>query len=189
MTVATLLLASCDSKHPLSDAAKAKADARLIGAWRLQDDQGDVQFCHIGQDEHLARNVYRAIWIGQKADKSLSRPLECIVFPTTIKDNTYLNVGLFDMARLAKADNVGFTSEQIETYLLFQYEIQGDTVLLRSLNPEAVKKAIETGKVKGTIPKMGNATFTDTPEHLAALVADNSATLFPKVTARYQRVK
>jgi len=41
MAAMCLLFTSCfDSKVPLSDPAKSKADERLVGVWRLRNDDG-----------------------------------------------------------------------------------------------------------------------------------------------------
>ena len=90
-----LCCASCDSTGPLSDPAQAGPDARLIGLWRNQADNGDDVYCRIAPGTHLPKGVFRGLWVAENADKLSSRLVECIVFPTTIDGNTYFNVGLF----------------------------------------------------------------------------------------------
>ena len=44
-----LLLSSCiDSKNPLSDPEKAKADPQLTGVWRRTTNNGGVEYYHVG---------------------------------------------------------------------------------------------------------------------------------------------
>ena len=50
MAAVSLLLTSCfDSKVPLSDPHKSKADDRLTGVWRFRGDSGEMNYYHFGR--------------------------------------------------------------------------------------------------------------------------------------------
>ena len=146
-------------------------------------------YCRIAPGTHLPKGVFRGLWVAENADKLSSRLVECIVFPTSIDGNTYLNVGLFGKGQAEKLADSDFKPEMIQSYLLVQYQFQNDVLVIRGMDDAAKKKAIATGKVKGTTDESGYTWFTDTPERLTALVTVEAASLFPQVTARCQRLK
>ena len=148
----SLFCASCDSTHPLSRADKAEPDARLLGIWKIQAagiGRGGV-FCRIDAGKHLPKGVYRGLWVQETPDKMGSRLVECVLFPTTINGNTYLNVGLFGKGEAEKLEESEFKPAMIQTYMLVQYQFEGDRLLIRGMNDMAKRRAIEAGQSRAT---------------------------------------
>jgi len=96
MAAVSLLLTSCfDSKVPLSDPHKSKADDRLAGVWRFRGDGGETNYYHIGRvGEKLPASIVRVVSIQHLPDGKMQQS-ELLVFPTTIGGKTYLNVAKF----------------------------------------------------------------------------------------------
>ncbi|MCD4727349.1 MAG: hypothetical protein K8R46_06795, partial [Pirellulales bacterium] len=94
MAGACLLLSSCGgSENPLSDPLKAKPDARLSGIWRMDEGGGRVEYYHVGQaGDKLPPGIMRAVWIVHNRNGTIERPVEMLVFSTTIGEKHYLNV-------------------------------------------------------------------------------------------------
>lgn len=77
-------------------------------------------------------------------------------------------------ASLTPSDSEKMGSGDVKVgYLLFRYEAAGDTVKVWSLDPIAVAKAIEGGKLKGTVTGSG----TDTQPKITATSAEVAAFL------------
>ncbi len=195
LAAACLLLASCiDSKHPLSDPEKAKADAELAGVWRVKPDSGDVsgnvEYYHVGKaGDKLPAGVMRVVTVGYAKDGTLPRPGELLAFSTSVGENRYLNIAFIDGKDIDQFAMAGWKPTLVQGYIVAKYQVQGDVLTLWGLDPDAKRRVIEAGKIKGTIEK-NSVFFTDTSENIAALLSDpKNANLFAKEPTKYERVK
>ena len=89
----SLLLTSCfDTKNPLSDPQKSKADDRLAGVWRFRGDGGEMNYYHIGHvGEKFPASVMQVVFVQHMTDGRVESD-KLLIFPTTIGGKTYLNV-------------------------------------------------------------------------------------------------
>lgn len=190
----SLLLTSCfDTKNPLSDPQKSKADDRLSGVWRFRGDNGEMNYYHIGHGgEKLPASVMRAFFVQHRTDGTMQCG-ELLIFPTSIGDQTYLNAAESTPSQLVLLEEKGWTNEAINKYLILRYQITGDVLTLQLIDQEAKNRAVEAGKIKGMSEKDrdGNTRvhFTDTTENLAKFVAEAGDDLFSKDMLRLERVK
>jgi hypothetical protein len=192
-----LLMASCiDSKEPISDPQKAKVDPALLGVWRTTDKNGNVEYQHVGlSSEKLPKGILRTIGVHHDKNSSLSGPDNYLFFCSEVGKTRFLNVVLAE--HIDKLVESGWNAKLVSGYLLFKYEVQGDTLNVWSVNDDAKRRAIQSGKIKGEFnsDKDGgdggnNFYFTDTSANIAALLASpDGANVFDKKPVRYQRVK
>lgn len=190
----SLLLTSCfDTRNPLSDPQKSKADERLSGAWRFRGENGEMNYYHIGHaGEKLPASVMRVFFVQHRTDGTMQSG-ELLIFPTSIGDKMYLNAAEANPSQLALLEEKGWTDEAINKYLILRYQITGDVLTLQLIDQEAKKRAVEAGKIKGMSEKDqdGNIRvhFTDTTENFAKFVAEAGDDLFSKDVLRLERVK
>ena len=195
LALACLFLAGCGgpSKNPLSDPKTSKPDPRLAGVWRTTDKGGEITYYHAGPlGDKLPPSVMRVVGVKHLQNGGVQAPCELLIFPTVLGHKTYLNVTGGEEKEIKLLADKGWGS--VDEYLLMKYQVDGDTLLLWGMDENAVKRAIEGGKVKGTIQegkdKTGPiATFTDTTENLARFVAAAGDDLFSKDALRLERVK
>jgi hypothetical protein len=193
VTVAGLLAGCDDSKNPLSTPQASKPDARLGGVWRLKDADGNVTYYHVGPlGEKAPASVMRVASVTHAKDGKLQEPGEFLVFPTALGENTYLNVG-GDHEKIKLLEEKGWAADTIDSYFVFKYRIEGDSLSLQMMDPEAKRKAIEGGKIKGVIETGKNGPnrvrFSDTTENLARFVTGAGDSLFSKEPLHLERVK
>ena len=186
-----LLLTSCiDSKDPLSSPEKAKTDAELAGIWRTDSQEGCIDYYFLATaGDKLPPGVMRIVTVAYDKKGALARPGEMLAFSTELGKNRYLNIAFIEDKDLDQFQAAGWKPELVKGYLIVKYQVQGDTLIVWEMDPQAKRHVIADEKLKGTIDK--NAVFfTDTPEKLAALLADpNDGDLFTKTPTQYQRVK
>ena len=186
--VAACLLASgCDSKNPLSDPQTSKADERLAGVWLNRGGDGDVYY-HAGHaGDKFPACMMRVV--GIKHSKGNVEPAgEFLIFPTILEDKTYLNVVIGRDDKLVKSlDEKGWKAAAVDNYTLYRYEFEGDNLLLYGIDEQAKQKAIESGKITGTVEN-NSAKFTDTSENVARLVKDAGDGLWTKEPGRLERM-
>jgi hypothetical protein len=186
-----LLLSSCvDSKNPLSDPEKAQADPQLAGVWRRATDDGATEYFHVGIAKgSILPGIMRAIGNFHGKDGKLGAPLSLLLFATSLGESRYLNVVATDEKKREHLEKSDLKPELVDGWLLMRYQVQGDTLEIWPLNPDAKRRAIQAGRIKGTIDKKADL-FTETTEKLASLLASpENADLFEKEPVRYQRVK
>ena len=191
LAVAGLLCASCvDSKNPLSDPLKAKADAQLAGVWRAKMDDGGIQYYHVGcAGGKFPGGMMRAVLAVHQADGTVARSDELLLFPATIGESHFLNVLAIEDKDHEQLDKSGWKPDLVKGFFIVKYQIQGDTLTVWGIDADAKGRAIEAGKIKGTVEK-NTKMFTDTSEKLAAfLSAPENAKLFTEKPVRYERVK
>jgi hypothetical protein len=142
----------------------------------------EVTYVHVGRaGDKLPSGVMRVVGIVHDTDGTMNRPVEFLMFPTTIGTNTYLNLAPGDGKQLNLLKNKGWKS--IEGYVLFKYKIEGDRLLLWKMDPDAKQRVIEDKKVKGEIREgfaLDMNRLTDTTENVARFVAKEGDSLFAK---------
>ena len=149
--LAFLLLTGCDdSKTPLSDAEKSKPDPRLAGVWRVSEDKDDVTYYHIGAaGNKLPGGVLRVFGISHRKGVVAPAETQVLMFTTTIGTGTYSNVTDGSDRQIKLLQEKGW--DAVAGYFLFKYQVDGGLLSLRSMDPTTKRKAIEDGKIKGTI--------------------------------------
>jgi hypothetical protein len=194
LAFASLLVLGCeDSKNPLSDPQSAKGDGRLAGVWRTRNDSGDVSYYHIGcLGEKLPSGVMRVVSTTHSADGKLQAPDQYLLFPTTLGQESYLNLVAAKAEQVKQIEENGWSAAGLGSYLLFKYKFKGDALLVWAIDNEAKRKAIEAGKIKGTVEQRENDTkalFTDSSENVARFVTQAGDSLFAQEVVRLERVK
>jgi len=195
MAALCLLFTSCfDSKVPLSDPGKSKADERLAGSWRGRNDDGSVnsyRFAPAGGK--LPASVMRVTGSNRKPDGTTEQFEPLLLFPTTIGEKTYLNACDGKESQVKLLEDKGWTGETVTAYSIFRYQVTGDKMTVQWMDGDAKKRAIEAGKIKGKIEKDqdGNdrAHFTDTAENLNTFIAKAGDDLFSKDVLKLERMK
>ena len=131
----------------------------------------------------------RVVTVGYAKDGTLSRPGELLAFSTSVGENRYLNIVFIDGKDIDQFATAGWKPTLIQGYIVAKYQVQGDVLTLWGLDPDAKRKVVEAGKIKGTIEK-NSVFFTDTSENIAALLSDpKNADLIAKEPTKYERVK
>ena len=198
MVAVGLLFSGCeDSKNPLSDPQKSKPDNRLSGAWRLREPVAkhiEAIYFHVGAaGDKLPAGVMRAVQITHFTDGTIGRPVEFLIFSTTIGKNTYLNIAPGGDECLKVLKEKGWRG--VEGYVLLKYKVEADTVLGWKMDSDAKVKAIDAGKIKGKdwakpgFLLMDTYTITDTTENVARFVAGAGDSLFSENAMHLDRVK
>ena len=190
--VAVCLFASgCDdSKNPLSDPQTSKADERLVGVWRGENDDGETYY-HVGHaGEKFPSSVMRIVMIEHRKGRVESAE-EYFAFATAIGSGTYLNVVLDgDKKLVAGREEKGWKAVEADSYKFFKYQFDGDKLVMWLMDDASKRKAIEGGKVKGGQEPNRPAKFTDTTENVARFVAEAGDSLWDmKDPLRFERVK
>ena len=185
-----LLSGGCtDSKNPLSDPQTSKADQRLAGVWREQDEDGKVTYYHVGRvGEKLPDGMMWAVFV-QHSEGEVESPGAWLIFPTILGGKTYLNVTEASPQRLDRLKEKGWKPETDDHYFILKYQVEGDKLVLWSMDEDAKEQAIKAGKIKGVIEKqksgyMDRVEFTDSTENVARLVAQAGDSLFSKEQVR-----
>jgi hypothetical protein len=167
--------ASCvDSDNPLSDPKQATVDAGLLGVWRANEKEGDVTYYHVGKaGDQFPEGVLRVRTVVHDKNGELDRPNgdDTIMFTTTLGKNHYVNVTVLD-AEAAKALGGKWDPAKAEGYFIYKYEIDGDKLMVATIDPDQKKAAIKAGKVNGKSKEAGDDShFTDSTENLARFIA------------------
>ena len=195
MVATCLLFTSCfDSKVPLSDPGKSKADERLAGAWRQRGESGEVndyRFAPAGGK--LPASVMRVTGSSRKPDGTTERIEPLLLFPTTIREKTYLNVCDGKEPQVKLLEEKGWTAETVAAFLILRYQVTADTLTVQWMDADAKKRAVEAGKIKGTIEKDQDENdrvhFTDTTENFTKFITAAGDDLFSKDVLKLERVK
>jgi len=194
---ACLPLAGCDSKNPLSDPAQSKPDPRLAGVWRWKDPSGVVEYYHVGRaGGKLPDSVTQLIGVTHHGDGHLTGSAVVLMFPAVLGNTAFLNVGMegsnHQQGAVDRLKREGWTPGVLESYSIFKYRVEGDAILLWQMTAVAMKQAVTSGKIKGSLAeqgKIGVSRFTDTTENVARFVAAAGDSLFEKEPKRLERVK
>ena len=194
LAVCCLLITSChDSKQPLSDPQKSKADPQLVGVWRYRDDSGETTYYHIGSvGDKLPTSVLHVTGITHMPGGKLTQ-CEFLVFPTTIGEGTYLNCFEGKEGQIKQLEEKGWNSGTVNEYTFMKYRIDGEIMTLKWVDGDAKTRFVKAGKIKGASEKDadGNSyiVFNDTTENLVKLLSESSGELFSKDELRLERMK
>lgn len=140
------------SKNPLSDPKEAKPDPRLIGVWRLK---GSDIYYHVGRaGGKLPEGMIVLIGATSDPNKGLEKKENTTFgFATTIKDSTYVNLAGVKNDQFRELKEKGWKPTMIDGYGIFKYTLDKDVLQIRPMDIAAVGKAVQDGKIKGTIAK------------------------------------
>jgi hypothetical protein len=187
--VVLLPLTGCDdSKNPLSDPQTSKPDERLVGVWRLAEEDGGLTYYHVGRaGEKFPDGVMRVAYVRHENGK-VGRPGEFFAFPTVLGEKSYLNVVAANAQWEKPSVEKGWKAVQVESYFLFKYQVEGDKLLLWAVNSNVKKQAIKDGKIKGVIEEGISTKFTDTTGNVARFVAEEGDGLFSSKPMRLERI-
>lgn len=204
MAAACLLFTSCaDSTFPLSDPGKSEPDERLAGVWGKRGESGEVSFAPAGGK--FPASVLRVAGSRRKPDGTMEESGSLLFFPTTIGGKNYLNVpsivggkdyldSRYQDKEMKLLEEKGLTPETVSCYIFLRYQVTEDTLTIQQIDGGAKKRAIESGKIKGSLKMDQDRTvfphFTDTTENLVKFMAEAGDDLFSKeVLLKLERVK
>jgi len=176
------LVSACvpESLHPLSDPARAKVDARLVGLWASQKDNGDVLLHFIPRSDGWMEIVMVSYRNGRTAGRwSVFR-----MFPSHIDGRDYMNLRF-----VAEATELA-TSKR---FTLIRYRLSRDGALTAwSMSEAATRSAIKAG-LKGSV---GEGRFGDDvlieakgAELAALLRRGNVEKLFDNKAGPFRRIQ
>jgi len=189
-----LLLGSCvNSKNPLSDPQKAKADDKLSGVWRKTDENGNVNYYHIGlAGEKFSKGMMRAITTAHNQDGTISEPGDLFFFTSELNGQKYLNIAIVEKDDLAKLKKDGWNAKIVQNYWLLKYSLDGDSLHFWGADNDLLEKAVDAKKIQGEVilQDIGmNVLLTDSTDNLAKFFADPANADIFKKEETYQRVK
>jgi hypothetical protein len=189
LAVCFFALGCDDSKNPLSDPQKSKADEKLIGVWRHRTKDGEETFYHVGRaGDKFPKGMMRIVEIAH-AKGEVGPPTEYLAFPTVVGDKKYLNV-VWEEKLVRQLDENGWKADGIPGYSFVKYQLVGNDLTVFLMDDPAKAKAIKDGKIKGE--KHGNdlAMFTDSTENVARFIAAADAGLWNTAEAvSFERVE
>ena len=178
-----------NSVNPLSVLKNSDYEERLEGTWYGKSETNTDVFLHIGKRKD--NGTTQVISVEHKDNGSLDLvEIELIMFPTVIKDEYFMNIKVVEMSDKSIPPDV--------EYIFVKYEISPENLLTFSfVNHEKIKKAINSGTLKGSIPQerkmadsKGNITnivpstgcikITDSTQNIVRFFESmNTAILFP----------
>jgi hypothetical protein len=188
-----LFVAGCfpESRLSLSDPDKAKADERLVGKWQIADGKGHV--LHMVISKVNRKDVPAGILEAKFYDETggPQEPKLCL-FTTSIDKAQYANI--FDGEVLDREKHPRWDPANVKSYMLCKYQVEKDKLTIRFLDDEACEKAIDKGKIKGTIKERKftsgkDIVFIDSRENLIQLIAKEGEKIWSPKTTEYQRTK
>lgn len=190
------LFIGCQSKNPLSDAAAAKPDGRIVGTWYCEkpDNKNKIHsvFLHVGQAGYVKdnlkdnnfnnvkaaklvveayperfKNLMRAVWIEKKPDGSVTSK-SWLFFPTKIAEKHYASVPFY----FGKKDGDG-------GYTFCRYELSGSSLTLWiGMDDDPLVQAIMSGKLKGIVHSDGSCSVMDSTDNIREFIENGDANLF-----------
>jgi len=180
-----------DSKVPLSQPDEAKIDQSLVGLWR-QEESGETNYYHVGRlGGRTPKGLLRVVGVGHSSDGELRDPNQVLVFPTRIEGIDCLNVVGAEQGQIDSLQKAGWKGEMFEAFILVKYRVEGDVLLLWPMDPQAKRRAIESGRIQGEIKEglVPRIRFTDSAENLRRLIASEGDKLFSDKPLRLERVR
>jgi hypothetical protein len=179
--VVCLLATSCvpESENALSDVKTAADDAALHGLWSVTQDNGDVQYLHIGSASREGATepagLMQMCLLTHRAEaKELVPPLAPRFFITRIGDASYANLLIEPQREQSKAK-----------HWFYKYLVEGNRLTVWSMDWQETARVVEAGQLEGTVARDGKGRLekvliTDSPEKLQRFVRDGGdRILFP----------
>jgi hypothetical protein len=174
--LAAVLTACTTTVNPVGVAAGPVHDDALLGSWKTETiENGQRQTAYL--------------FLVQRGDERVEGVLVDVSRPSDGWLSFRLVPGRAGPFRFANATGVVENSEpkpaSFDGYLVWRYEIAGDTLRVFDLSHDAVKEAVAAGRIRGRIAGE-DVTITAEGEALDTFFARNAATLFqdPKLFQR-----
>jgi hypothetical protein len=179
--VASLLtvVASCvDSHNPASDEKTSKIDERLIGEWKIEEDNDNESLWKVTKN----KDVKNALDLKMPDPNA---PEHLPMFITTIKSKGYLSICISEKDPKAKDSGKEAKEREEEVgYNIIQYEfLDNDTLVVRAMASEAIIKAIRDKQLVGKIDKEDDEEtpkITDTTEGIVRYLEAHADECFPE---------
>lgn len=184
-----------ESKESLVDPSAARPDYGLIGLWQLKQDNGDVQYYHIGLEPEKPLDPRRStpesglmkFWLitHSAQHRVVGNAFGMQMLVASVGDAQYASLVVPQGEPGANAAN---------TYWFIKYQVDKDMLTTWGMGWEAAAKVIEQGKLTGTIErdaegKLKRVLLTASREQLQAFLKDHSTELFlPEGKNTYRRV-
>lgn len=158
------LVAACvESRHPLSDEKTSRMDDRLLGTWQLAPDS--VWQVKKGADSPNGLEVEMRDANGTGRAR---------LFTTTIKQEQYMSLADLDPAR---------KKDPRQAWQICQYRfLDNDTVVVRGMEPDALRQAIAHGNLAGTAGKNRDPVITELPEGMTRYLEAHANKCYPSKT-------
>lgn len=194
-----LLPSSCSYpglKRPLSDPDKAKADTRLIGAWRAVEEQSKKRYpdiLFIGKSGHRGAppGIMKFVMSGIDAEDVVITDKGMYFFTSSVGKNDYINC--FEGVVLDRSKFLTWDKKNIEMYVIAKYKVEEDKLTIWLMDKDAVEAAIQKKQVEGTIVKGKNQkviTLTGGENLSKFMAGGGDKVLFPEKDAiAFTRVK
>ncbi len=166
--ILALFLAGCVpcSDNPLTaPPGEREGTTALVGTW-FWSESGETGFIHIGKDRDS--NLMRLLMIDIKENGAMER-LEFSGHPSFLQGNRYLN--------LKQAD----PEARCGGYLFVKYGLEKDALVLHLMDSVVIKKAIESGVLKGEVKESNFSStvrITASSKELEAFVLSHDRELF-----------
>jgi hypothetical protein len=126
--------------HPLSNPANVTYDNRLQGVWRLQTEQDDVVYFHIGKTDDGTTQI-TSVEHKQNGELDIAT---FVMFPTEIDKHTYMSLKIEEMSDQSSKDTTD--------YFLLRYVFPNkNEFFVHQMDDEVTTEAIMSGKLKGEI--------------------------------------
>jgi len=184
--VCLLATTACvESKSALSDPATSPQAPELYGTWKSTSASGDVTFAHIGAGAEwpidpaqsaVEPGVMQFLLVSQTAADNppkpgsirLSKPFGMRFFVTEVDGKTYATCAPDPDPTKAPAKPKG--------YFFLKYQVDGDQLSVWDMNNEATARAVEAGRLGGTVEReagrLKSVVITDSSEKIAEFLAD-----------------
>jgi hypothetical protein len=157
-----LLFASCDYlKNPLSKPEESQADQRLEGKWLAKDanGSGEGRMVPVGGKlpdcvmEFFEPEIAAAKIVGPPEKNDDDGQNHTLFFPTQVGDRGFLNVFFVNDKTYRELKEQGWKTDIGLSFMIFRYKIDGDRLTVWDVADDSLKKAVEGGKIKGSITK------------------------------------
>lgn len=178
-----------DTKHPAADPTQAPVDEALLGVWLDESPDSEPTYYHIGPAGGLLpKSVLRVVMVGHDGD-SLETPEEVMIaIPAKCGAKRVLSLASVSPAQFKRLKEGGWKPELVGGYLLFRYEIEGDTMAARAVNSSSKSDLIAAGKLAGEKIDHGER-FTAATDQLAEFLASSeSDALFAPDAGKLKRI-
>ena len=198
LVVAAILavVASCvESRNPVSDEKTSKIDERLIGTWRMGNEEDDGVW---KVTKHAKQKNALDVALPENGDEHY----HATAFTTTIKSKHYLSLR-------QSSDDDASTPDAPAGYEIYQYVFDdNNTVQVRGMDPDVILKAIADKKLRGKIvitktttrPILGlfgkaevveekSPEITDTPENIVRYIEAHADKCFLAKTDEVETFK
>ena len=175
-----------NSENPASDPEEVEPVPELMGVWRAQWSDDEVQFYHVGEaGGNLPESMLRVELVTHKKNGELKTHDQLmIVIPGDTGDKPILGAAAVDREVFTAMQKEGWNAEEVGDYFLFTYRLEGENLFLRGVDHNEKRRVIEKGIIEGEVtereaPHRGmRARLTARTEELAEFLASPDADKF-----------